>query len=775
MRNRVTLLAAATVMATIGGPACAELGSDNPTDDQLTQQRVQETTAVPGRDPNSGIFDILAPPPGRPLQPVERIPRGQFGVVGPVPLTMDDLGALLYPSASASTSVRTQVLEGLTFFTTPHTAAEGLGPINNQVFCLGCHENAAEGVRGLVSAVSCFPGSTCVSHVTRAARSSPTNFVFTSLNPRTGGGRPANNLDAVYNTGKTAAFTVFGDFMPSAPTPTGIGFFDPLDGNPTHGPNGGPSQPFGGPVQRTRPAGPQCFPDPIAPVGQDANLRPPTQFRRAVGELAGPPYIGRGLIEAVPTADITAMADPDGTTKPRHRSTLGHFAAELGCNTDCITGRANMIPPTFQYNKDPNGNVTSVTGFVGGLGRFGLRANGTEILQFIIGGLQGELSLTSLINPSEIPFPTLFPSTKPLVLRVAFGAGSTASTPTITPTPEPAACINAVSTSPEVHLSTPFSERNLLRNTAPPEFGDALLALLKSTDPTQPPVQYEEALVQRGAELFGIDLKAFANRMIKDRMPQGGDDGLDPHAINQTDRKLDCVGCHTPVQRTGKSPAEMGSVRSVSFRWAPIFSDLLIHKMPVIDAERFSPRPRDPAVIFRFPRAEPQGFDTFDLTRNLAQDSFTNQKALADGREFRTAPLMGLGRIGPPFLHDARVYLSGLTVNNKPAGTVTTNSKQTNAPLVVRTVDDALLAAIELHDLPAPDDGKTPVVQPGAGCPAPDGTNVDYGPSPDGVICPPYASATSQTNRSDSREVILRFRKLSPEDQQALIEFLKQL
>jgi len=42
-------------------------------------------------------------------------------------------------------------------------------------------------------------------------------------------------------------------------------------------------------------------------------------------------------------------------------------------------------------------------------------------------------------------------------------------------------------------------------------------------------------------------------------------------------------------------------------------------------------------------------------------------------------------------------------------------------------------------------------------------------------ICPSYSSATSPTNRSDSREVIRRFRELSFEDQQAVIEFLKQL
>jgi hypothetical protein len=43
------------------------------------------------------------------------------------------------------------------------------------------------------------------------------------------------------------------------------------------------------------------------------------------------------------------------------------------------------------------------------------------------------------------------------------------------------------------------------------------------------------------------------------------------------------------------------------------------------------------------------------------------------------------------------------------------------------------------------------------------------------VICPPYNSATSQTNRSDAAEVIYRFRQLRRDDQQAVIEFLKQL
>src|SRR5262245_21477805 len=97
-----------------------------------------------------------------------------------------------------------------------------------------------------------------------------------------------------------------------------------------------------------------------------------------------------------------------------------------------------------------------------------------------------------------------------------------------------------------------------------------------------------------------------------------------------------------------------------------------------------------------------------------------------------------------------RVYLSALTVNITPASTVTTNGRLTNTPLVVRSPDGALLAAIELHDLPAPDDENTPRI-PGAGCPLPaQATNVSYGPLPQDVICPPYNSATSKTNRSDA-------------------------
>jgi hypothetical protein len=711
---------------------------------------------------------------------------------------------LVYPGTSPDEKAK--LFEGMQFFTMFHSAAEGLGPLNNQPACIGCHLNSAEAVKskGLLGP-NCPGGSPCASNVTRAARSTPTNFEFTSLDKNTGGGRAPDNLDALNNTGKTAAFTIFGNFSKTLmdTAPGSMGFFDPLD-NATHPVNGTTSpwssQSFGGFVQHVRPSLPLdvCVPKPLPPLGFDAILNGKNDgsntfgFKRSVGERAGPPYIGRGLMEAVPTADITANADP---AVENGHSSLGYFNAALQCPADgCIFGVANMIPRTFVMNTSGN-NAGTDTGFVGGVGRFGLRANGVEILQFAVGGLQGELSLTSLFNPAEINFPTLFP-----------GGTMTA--------PEPPACFAALSqqfgqpvnlAKLEVHLSEPFSERNFIRNTALPEFGDALLDVLedalKPHDPDKPrhgisKKDSDAAQVERGAELFGIDLVAFANRTVGRAMKAGGD-GRDDNAINQSDHGLNCVGCHTPIRKTGLSPTALTSSgvgsTNLSYRWAPIFSDQLLHHMPVIDAERETTNglPRDVVVISRssakLSHREDQDedrddgpgkgriFDTFDLPRNLADDSFSNLKAVAEGSEFRTAPLMGLGRIGPPLLHDARAYLSKDTVNKTPAGTVTTNRELTNAPLVVRSVDDAILAAIELHDLPAPDDKNTPKT-PGAGCPVPqETTNVDYGPSPKDVICPAYSSATSQTNRSDAREVIRRFRGLSSEDQLAVIEFLKQL
>jgi hypothetical protein len=824
MRKLSVALIVAMVTGTPTLPIYAELGSNNPTDATLLTEREVEagcdTATTPPTCPsgtanvfNSGIFDIASPPAGTMFTPVKRVRRDKFGVVGPFTLnnglTERDLDNLVYPDATKTE--KDQLVEGVQFFTMFHTAAQGLGPINNQPACIGCHLNAAEAIKnkGLLLGQDCLPpnlNSTCsnVSNVTRAARSTPTNFAFTSLDPNTGGGRAPDNLAALTNTGRTAAFTTFGDFDPNhadaATNPTGIGFFDPLDGTTANIVTGTTAQPFGGFVQHHRPAGLDCLTKPLPPIALDANLNgtlvPSGTFQRSVGQRAGPPYIGRGLMEAVPTADITANV---GGVQ-NGQSSLGNFAVTLQCPAaGCISGKANMIPRNFVvHTANTDLQEGTVTGFVGGPGRFGLRANGVEILQFIVGGLQGELSFTSLFNGAEIVFPTLFPggtteAIEPLAcamgLSETFGQPASVLPPPPFPRPGPVN-LNTL----EVHLSTPFSIRNLLRNTAPPEFGDALLDVLQSSDPGTPlHGKSKAAMVQRGAQLFGIDLVAFANRTVGGPMKAGGD-GRDDNAIDQTDRKLNCVGCHIPVSKTGQSPADVGAEHLTNV-WAPIFSDLLLHHMPVINGERETTNglPRNVVAISRLAtnashkgddgpededreddlgRAKGRVFDTFDLERNLADDTFSNSKASAEGSEFRTAPLMGLGRIGAPFLHDARVYLSRDTVNSTPAGTVTTNRELTNAPLVVHSLDDAILAAIELHDLPAPNDEKTPKT-PGAGCPVPEETTNVIETAAD--ICPAYGSTTSQTNRSDSREVIRRFRELSSDDQQAVIEFLKQL
>jgi CxxC motif-containing protein (DUF1111 family) len=691
--SRTTLMAAGLSIALLVA-GCGQKGN------------VTETIpTIADRDlaPEAGPTDNAA------RRPVDRVPRAQYAEVGPAPLQPNDVAVFGYPNLSSEE--KESLLEGMTFFTTEHTAAEGLGPVNNQNRCMGCHLSADEAVPGVLQKSS---------HIARAARSTTTNFRYTSFDPSTGGGRAADHLDALTNTGKTAAFTIFGNYSPSS------GTFEPLAN-------------FNGFVQHTRPSLAQCRPDPILPVEVDPILRggidpatglSPIGFRRAVGERAGPPYIGRGLMEAIPAANIVANDDP-GDTRDHNSSLRPGVPRFSECPGDCVSGRHN--------------ENTSNQAFVGGdpvvrLGRFGLRAAGPSILQFVTGGIQGELGFTTELTPTE--------PNNPANVGVP-------------------GCEDKIP-DPEIPVSAVLSCRQFVRLTAPPEFGDALLAILRSSDPNAARAAGSlEAQVQRGAQLFGIDLVAFANRMIAGRMAVGGEDGRDKNAINQLDRGLNCAGCHTPVHTTGKSPAAIGG-RHLSNVYAPIFSDLLLHDGPEVTPERVASTPRDPVVIVR------DGYNTLDLSRNLVDDALIGPlQGLANGKEFRTPPLMGIGKVGPPFLHDARVYLSRFTRDTYPAGTVYSNSEVTNAPLVVRTFEDALRAVIELHDLPAPDDARTPA---GGGCPVPSGRRVGeirYSGPDD--ICPPYTSALSQRNRSESREVMRRFRSLSPADQMALIEFLKQL
>src|SRR2546426_1630415 len=236
-----------------------------------------------------------------PLRPVERIPRAQFGAVGALPLTANDLGALIFPSATAAE--RQAVLKGLTFFSTPHTAAEGAGPDANQPFCQGCHRNSEEVPQnaGLI---------TTSSPISRAARSTPTDFEFTAFDPMTMAGHAPDQEEAIdrrtgaiSGTGRTAAFTQFGDFNSTDPDPLNA-LFDPLDGTGPHSarphfprlfPVGTPGLlNFGGVVQHVRPSLAACLPDPIQPIEMDPNL-PGASLDPATG-LLDPPSGGRPAI-----------------------------------------------------------------------------------------------------------------------------------------------------------------------------------------------------------------------------------------------------------------------------------------------------------------------------------------------------------------------------------------------------------------------------------------------------------------------------------------------
>ncbi len=91
MRNFSITLAVTAAIAISALPASAELGSDVPGDAQLLMQRETEAgcmspTSCPSGPQNvfnSGIFDIGSPTAGTTFTPAKRVPREQFGVVGP--------------------------------------------------------------------------------------------------------------------------------------------------------------------------------------------------------------------------------------------------------------------------------------------------------------------------------------------------------------------------------------------------------------------------------------------------------------------------------------------------------------------------------------------------------------------------------------------------------------------------------------------------------------------------------------------------------------------
>jgi len=186
----------ATAVAAIGllaFPALAELGTNTrrmTTTRLLTQREIEagcDTSTMPPRARRSGSASSTSrcPIPTSGINRREEFLVNKFGVVSSFiadGLKLQDLDALVYPGTKSDD--KDKLLEGMVFFTMFHSASEGLGPLNNQPACIGCHLNSAEAVKskGLLGP-NCPGGSPCASNVTRAARSTLTNFGFTSLTP----------------------------------------------------------------------------------------------------------------------------------------------------------------------------------------------------------------------------------------------------------------------------------------------------------------------------------------------------------------------------------------------------------------------------------------------------------------------------------------------------------------------------------------------------------------------------------------------------------------
>ena len=606
----------------------------------------------------------------------------------------------------------------LQFFATPHTDEEGVGPLFNQRACIGCHNSSQDNKTnlGADSGDAALAAVNLVNTpVSRGGRQGKTDFAYIS---KLAGNPP------------TVAFTLYGDYNPSS------GAFDPITV-------------FGGPLQHVNAIG-YCAINPVPSIDIDPNLAggldpitglSPLGERRVIGERAAPPYVARGLMEAIYFADIVANEDPLDQVDT-YSSLLPRPDRRI-CPNDCISGRHN--------------ESAASQSFVGGdplvrVGRFGLRGAGTTLLQFDVGGTQGEIGLTSPFAPFEQP-------------NVA----------TADPT------CNAGGPTPNITAKRVETLRDLIRNIAPP--------MQASTLYEDPPTDAAAITVQAGAKLFGLDLGAFRARMTADDVDPAKFSDDTNHAI-ANDRQLGCANCHIPVFRTGVSPATIGGAENLSNRWAPIFSDLLIHQNPEVPYyllqqwRNTKPQMIDPASCTKLvPACNPAKL--IDALYPIAQDTapryvsavsrdltdyavVPSVTGLAEGNEFRTPPLMGLGKVGPPFGHDGRVYLNVTGGGaypgqqpNPPARMQFTSAEGGTVLQEITTMDLAVLAAIEMHDLPAPP------------------TNPATG-APDYVLCPivdPTLDVCTRASkyRSEARNTMEKFRALKQAQQLSVVKFLEAL
>ena len=128
---------------------------------------------------------------------------------------------------------------------------------------------------------------------------------------------------------------------------------------------------------------------------------------------------------------------------------------------------------------------------------------------------------------------------------------------------------------------------------------------------------------------------------------------------------------------------------------------------------------------------------------------------------------MGLGKVGPPFGHDARIYLNVVgdgaypgQQQNRAATMTFTSADGGTVTQSITTMDLAVLAAIGLHDLPAP--------------PVNPATN-----TPDYILCPIVPpSSTCAPASSESRgeaHNTMKVPGLTQAEQISVVRFLEAL
>jgi hypothetical protein len=596
----------------------------------------------------------------------------------------------------------------LQFFATPHTDQEGVGPLFNQRACIGCHNSSVQNQTNFMGGDSDDDALAAVNMVnTPVSRGGRQGLTDYSLISKLAGNPP------------TVAFTLYGDYNPAS------GVFDPLSV-------------FGGPLQHVNAIG-YCAINELPSIDIDPNLAggidpvtglSPLGERRVTGERAAPPYVARGLMEAIYFGDLLTNEDP--LDEVNTYSSLPPALDPHICPNDCISGRHNESAASQSFiGGDPLVRV----------GRFGLRGAGTTLLQFDVGGTQGEIGLTSPFSPFEQP-------------NVA----------TVDPT------CNAGGPTPNITAARVLTLRDMIRNIAPPMQSSSLYE--------DPPTDAEAIAVQAGATLFGLDLDAFRARMTSDDIDPAQFSN-DTNQALANDRQLGCATCHIPVFRTGVSPAAIGGEDNLSNRWAPIFSDLLIHQNPEVpydfETQWYSLKPQaiDPSSCT--PTCDPTKLITApypilgNVSRNLTDYALVpSVTGLAAGSEFRTPPLMGIGKVGPPFGHDARIYLNVTGEGqypgeppNLPAKMQFTSADKGTAQHTITTMDLALLGAIEMHDLPAPP------INPSTGAP-------DYDLCP---IVPAQLDICSRGSRyrGEARNTIEKFHALTEAEQLNVVKFLEAL